>query len=484
MAICYLCGREMITQQEYNKDPLSYSEKPAINHAEHIIQNSLYGRLTSSDILCLSCGAKLSEEVDTAFNKLFAGFTEPIKHILAQKDHGDKPKTLRGYIFKEDGSKIEVQVRDNKVLPLKPEYKFFVDRNEVEIYAPKAVAKSYDKQVLKELAGKGVDINDVKIKVVDDISHLGTVGVNFSEGVEDFNVKFKLGLNKIATGFASLQGIDRKEMPCTIDIENSKLIFSSNVTPFYPIGIMDMLIEAFRIAQEDEFPTHTLILFTDDSFGETKLVCYIDLFSTFQHYVILNHDYKGEPINRNYYQTIIKQEKPQLVVRKFRMKHLSIVANALGVKPIEMAGMGVEEMYVYLEKKYNQYTVKYSLDLNSYLSHIGPKAATNYILKKKGFTSHLSNLEEEIIKGIPELAEQDLITIHHELERLENQNPSSFYRQNFISTDESNNSSVESTLAHMIVLNNAKFEGFKTYGFIKFYTLMHFIAKNEEPQQV
>lgn len=482
MSVCYLCGKVMITQNLYDQNPGVYPN-PAISHDEHIIQNALYGRLKSPDILCLTCGTKLSEDVDANFNNFFAGFTEPIRHILAKKDHGSsKPKTLRGYVFKDDGTKMEVNVRDSKVLPLKPQYQYFPDKSEVEIYATEVVAKNYQNQVVKELKGQGVDTTNLKIKVVDDITHFGIVGTNFSEDVEDFNLKFKLGFNKIATGFAAMQGINRSDMPCTIDTTDNKLIFTTNVVPFFPFGIMDMLIEAFRISQEPEFPTHTLNLYTDSSFGKTKLVCYIDLFSTFQHYVILNHDYKGPSINKIFYQTIIKQEKPERNIRNTRMKFLLIVAQELGVKPEEMRGMSINEMYDHLEKVNRQFTVSYELDLNIYLKHIGPKAAINYFLKQKRYAGHLSKLEEEILKGIPELSQEDLLTVYQELERFEEENPSSFYRKVFIENDKSGTSYYLSSLAKMIELNNAKFEGFVSYGHNKFYTLMHFISSNDEAE--
>lgn len=471
----------MIDREDYIKAPSQYPANSAVSHSEHIIQNALYGRLTADDILCLSCGTKLSEQIDREFVKFFEGFTEPIKHVLATKDHGGKNaiKTLKGYILKKDGSKIEVQIRENKVTPTKPDYEYFENDNEIKIYTNNKVAKSYQKQVLKELKIKGIDTTSVKIEIIDNIQNLGELGINFSEGVNDFNTKFKMGINKIASGFAIASGIKRDEIPCTLDLIKGELIFTNNIVPFFPYGVLDLIIEPFRIVHESEFPTHTLILYTDSAFNHKKLVCYIDLFSTFQFYVILNHNYKGSDINKHYYQTIIKQEKPLINVRAIRWKHLSILANGLGVKSGEMAGMQIEEMYDFLEKKYRQYTVQYTLDLNAYFKYIGSKAATNFILKKNNLTSHLSPLEEEIMKELPVLENNDFITIYHEQERLEDENPSEFYRQTYLETDENMNTSLHSTLAKMIELNNTKFTGTRDYSHIKFYLLSHFIAQNE-----
>jgi hypothetical protein len=47
MDICYLCGEEMIDREEYDADPTQFAVVPKLKHAEHIIQNALYGKLYS-----------------------------------------------------------------------------------------------------------------------------------------------------------------------------------------------------------------------------------------------------------------------------------------------------------------------------------------------------------------------------------------------------------------------------------------------------
>ena len=81
---------------------------------------------------------------------------------------------------------------------------------------------------------------------------------------------------------------------------------------FYPLGVMDRLIEIQK-NEFDHYPFHNLILFTLDydpslSNGKKVLICYIELFSTFQWYVILNGEYYGDSIYEYYAQQILKKD--------------------------------------------------------------------------------------------------------------------------------------------------------------------------------
>lgn len=479
MDTCYLCGQPLFDKDEYNKDPSKFGAGTKFKHAEHIIQNALYGRLTSDEILCETCGTKLSDEVDSNFVKLFDGFTVPINHILASKDHGGKlNKTLLGHIVKHNGQKIEIQVRDGKITPRKPDFDYIEEKNHVKIYANSKTLKHYQTHVLGELKKLGVDISTLKIELIDDIQDFGEMGVNFSEGVENFNLKIKLGLNKIATGFAVSNGINRNELPCTLDTKAQQIIFTTNVVPFYPYGVLDLMIEPFRVVLEEEFPTHTLMLYTDNSFGKTKLVCFIDLFSTFQFYVILNHDYKGNTINKTYYQTIIKQTKPKIDVRRSRWKYLPLIADAMNVDKKEMAGMSIDEMYDFLETKYKQFNMSYTLDINAYVEKVASRVSMNLMLKNK-ISSHLGELEKEILDATPELDTDDMLCLYHELNRVENETPDLFYKKEFIVLGDDKTPLLHSTLMKMIELNNQGFDGFKSYGHSKFFLLCHFVHTNE-----
>jgi hypothetical protein len=471
----------MVDRAEYDKDPAKFAAKPKFKHAEHIIQNALYGRLKPSNILCETCGGKLSG-IDADFADLFSQFTVPIYHILASKDHGSNSvRAQKGELKKPTGETLEVYVKKGKAVPIKPTFVHDPETRVLKIYANAKSIEGYKNYVLKELASKGTDVAALSVELHEHILDYEQIGYPFSKGVENFNLKFKLGLNKIATGFAISSGVDRKAVPRTLDTEKQEIVFSKNIVPFFPVGALDLLVEPFRLPLEPEFPTHTLILYTDDAFPTRWLVCYIDLFSTFQHYVVLNDDYRGVPVHNVYYQTIIKQNKPTIEVRKTRWKYLGIVADAIGVDKKEMAGMSIEEMYDFLEKKYEQLGVSYSLDINEMIRAVSGRVSMMLAARRAGIElNHLSDIERQILDATPDLDIDDMLSMYFELGRIEDESPDSFYKQNYIDADIAENPFLHSTLMKMIELNNEGFDGFKGYGHSKFYELEHFVRVNEE----
>ncbi len=483
METCYLCGQTMVDRDEYLLNIANFPLLPKFKHNEHIIQNALYGKLKAGNILCETCGSKLADRIDTEFVSFFQSFTIPISHILGSKDHGNNLKrSLGGRVRMRDGATFEGVVFEGKVTPRIPFFNFNPDSNVVKIYANPKVMKDYEAHAIRQVIETGVDKDSLKIEQHTEINDYSEVAFSFSEGVKDFNLKFKLGLNKIATGFAIENGIDRNSLPCTLDTVNEEIIFSKNVVPFFPCGILDLMIEPFRIVLEKDFPTHTLMLFTDQSFPKTKLICYVDLFSTFQHYVVLNHDYEGEPINKTYYQTIIKQFIPEINIRGTRWKHLNILADSLGVDSNEMVGMSGEEMYAHLEKKYLQLKNSYTLEINDVVRHISSRISINMLLRKNKMSlAHLSELEKEILDATPDLDIDDMLCMHAELHRIEAESPELYFRKEYYTLNENRELVIRSTFAKMLALNSQGFEGFKSYGHAKFIQLRHFVALNEIP---
>ena len=479
MPICYLCGENMIDRAHYENDKAGFIEKPKLKHAEHIIQDALYGRLTANDVLCETCGSKLSNEVDRNFVQIFQNLSERISHLLASKTKNrNYIKPLRGHVTTEAWGKIEVIVQAGKISPVKPFYHYDAANSTINIYATKETAKSYIKFVQNELVQKGVSTNGLNFLIIDHLGDYKELGIYFSEGVENFNEKFKLGLNKIATGFAAMNGVDRTNLTTTLDLDNHRIIFTNNIVPFYPFAAIDFMLEPLRLVYEQEYPTHTLILYVDEASEMRKLVCYVDLFSTFQFYVVLNHDYKGENVHKVYYQTILKQEKPKIDVKRTRYRYLGILAENLGVKPGEMAGLDIAGMYDFLEKKYTQMTVDYKLDLNEYLAWMSSKMITGITLYKAGKKENFNQIEQEILEPISDIEPDDLLAIRNEVERIENTNVEEFYKQNFISCDEDFNTLLVSHLYKMIELQNEKPGIFKSYGHSKFHLLQNFINRN------
>tara|TARA_R110002049_G_scaffold81422_2_gene207093 strand:- start:136 stop:1587 length:1452 start_codon:yes stop_codon:yes gene_type:complete len=478
MGVCYICAKTLISRPDDYRENREKYVGQAIAHEEHIIQNAIYGRLKSNNILCEKCGGNLGGAIDADFCDLFSSFTERLRPILASKNHGSNSfqKSLNGYLFKVDGSKLDVRIKRGKVVTTEPDYEYIEDGQVVHIFATQKVAKYYRHKVISELKKNGVDIEKLRFEVIDDLSSYGNVGFHFSEGVENFNDKFKMGLNKIAMGFAMSKGIDRIAVPRIFDTNISAITFTGNVVPFYPFGALELALEPFRAVVEDGYPTHTLILFTERDATSNRLICYIDLFSTFQYYVILNDKYEGDEVLEQYSQTILKQELPDIDIRANRWKHLLIIAEELGVEHNELYGKSTEEVFDLLETKKRQRTVNYKKDIIAYFGAATNRVVQNIMLKGANYLNHLNDDEKQIIQSMPDLDKYDLLSINAELQRIETD---FFYRRNYIEYTENDGLVIMPTVAKMMEISRVNQELFVSYGHLKFFQLSQFIQQKE-----
>lgn len=467
MDICYLCGQEMVEKpQDYNSQ-LNKHQNLAIRHNEHIIQNALYGRLKNNKILCESCGGKLGADIDSGFSEIFRVLTEPLKHKLISKDRDSKDSpTLNGYI-KQNGIRKKILIRNNRVIPKDYYYEYDKSENKVYVYCLNKNASEYTNHVKKQLVNDGIDIGNINFEIRQEIPNIKILETFFSEDNPKFNIIMRLGLNKIATGFAIAHKIDRVNLPRTLDVINKKIIYTGNIFPFCPHSVVDKKIEELRDTVEDGYPTHTLILYTDNSLDKKLLVCYIDLFSTFQFYIILNDDFRGKDIQETYYQRTINQEKQDyLDIRGTEISEINILAEDIGVSMEELAGKTIEETYTYLEKKYERMQRTHTLNLLKYIHGI-VKCLSNILI--------IEIMSEEIMS---ENNIDDIILIKYELERIETDERLN-YRQNYLEIDSQQQSYYYSTLAKMIEMYQSKPEMFKEYGHLKFNQLKIFTERNK-----
>lgn len=339
---CYLCGKE-------------FNDKDVKKHDEHIIQQAIGGNLTAKDILCSKCGGKLGREIDVPFVKIFEGIATRLD-IKKDRKNNKKSSVEGKYVnlkykfrslkftsikkdlnlldyqyqyseFCNEIKEIDVLWQDFKVYPLKPFYKYF--NKQVVIYGNEKSTEKYRKKVEAEIKQKFQKIEAVKIIECDDLIGL----VEFPFEINDNY--FKRGLAKIAIGFASSFGIKRENMPLVLDVKENKIKEKINSLPFYPFGVIDKLIELQK-NEFEHYPFHNLILFTIGHPPEISnnkiLICYIELFSTFQWYIVLNDNYMGESIPYEYYaQQILKKDDYKIEPGRRHYKERNIWLQPLGI---------------------------------------------------------------------------------------------------------------------------------------------------------
>ena len=476
MSICYLCGKILVDRpNNFHKNHMK-DTMYTIKHKEHIIHNALYGRLTFENILCENCGKKLAVSIDSDFCKLFQPFTEMLRPISISKEHGrNKLNQLPAYLFNEKIGMINVKYIDGKILPLKPYY--FQSRKDKKlfIFCDKKTSKNYKDYVINKLELDATfNKNEYEVVLIDDLSFYGNVFYPFSAEVVDFNKKLRLGLNKIAAGFAIGKGVSREDIPRTLDITNGEIIYTSNIVFSYPVSRIEYYMEYLRPILENDYPTHTLILYTEKVMTQKRLVCYIDLFSTFQFYIILNDNFCGNDIHEIYYQTIAKKDKAIIDIRNTGLDELDLVIAELKISKNEIKGKNIDEIYDYLEKKYNQSTVNYKLDFDQHLFRMGEIILEDMKIKLTNESnSYLQEGEQEIIDTIFET--KDLEVIYREFYWIK-KNKSLNYRINYLKKD-LENYKLSSTLSEVMRMIKENSNKLQSYGYLKFNQLSRFIQK-------
>ncbi|MCK2184672.1 HNH endonuclease [Halomonas sp. YJPS3-2] len=297
-----------------------------MKHDEHIIQQAIGGVLKSNNILCETCGEILGRAVDAPFSMMFDSICT---RLDIKKDRGNNKGTAKGVVFSNrdaygnDLSGVEVFWKDSKVTPVKPIHKYSPDNSKVVVYASAKQLKSYKERVRKEVDERYDDGCKPEIVVCDDLSGVITYPLELDDEA------FKKGFAKIAIGFASRVGVDRDVLNLVLDVEQNKIKDNVSLLPFYPKGVFDDIVERDK-KNIRHYPSHTLILFTAAS-RTNLLVCYVELFSTFQFYVILSDQYDGKPIYEGYQQRLDKRESYIFKPDRRYYKERGMILSSLGI---------------------------------------------------------------------------------------------------------------------------------------------------------
>lgn len=141
---------------------------------------------------------------------------------------------------------------------------------------------------------------------------------------------FRDGLSKIAVGFALDCGIDGTQLKYGIETTVTDGVlavkFNFQIVPFCPLNLFDQYIELNTECQL----YHHLILFQQGD----NLWCYIDLFNTFQFYVLLTVSYTGKGFEHEHFQYVKPMDHDIPDFRHGRsVKDIYIDAMSYGVEP-------------------------------------------------------------------------------------------------------------------------------------------------------
>lgn len=310
---CYVCNKILV-------DVVSNSELECKKHGEHIIQNAIAGHYVSDRILCERCGNDYSKD-DSNFSDIFASFLVLLNngnklHVL------DRGKIEGKAIYGALGTSSDPDSPDDKkivfksgnISPVKPYYYIDEENHSITLYAEKNTAKNYWGKIAKELAEQGLRLEDYQKVNVNNLGVDGILKLYFSKDNPEFNDSFKRGFVKIAVEFALDRGIKREDIDILIideKTQKAEIDFDNTLMfPYVPVGEIDKIYESERVNVERNFPSHSMRLFSVNYTDNTsKLFCYVDLFSTFQFYILLNKNYKGKDINEWYAHKLLKNSR-------------------------------------------------------------------------------------------------------------------------------------------------------------------------------
>lgn len=283
MSTCYLCNAVLTTDN---------------SSIEHIILNSIGGRLKSQELLCKKCNSLLGESSDKELSNqlsLFAGLFQ------VKRERGEHPPIKGGttqsgkeYII-NDGyfpilSKpiVEIQENDNRVDI------HIVARNKNEL-------KKILQGIQNKYPSKNLNIDEV-VKNAEETKRYLDEPISYSKSIGG-DIAFH-SIAKTAINFYILKSGDRDQVKHLFKyLKNEEKI--KIVTHFYP---------SQPIYKKEAKEIVHLIHLHGDKYSKI-LYCYIEFFSTYSFLVKLSDDYSGKSISETYCYNLTDNKKCAKVVK-------------------------------------------------------------------------------------------------------------------------------------------------------------------------
>jgi len=262
---CYCC-----------KGELTYEN----SSEEHILLNSIGGKLKSKYLLCKTCNSKFGEKNDRELSKQLL-FLSTFLNI--KRERGDHP-TLKGATTRS-GEEIHI-LSGGKPYYSKPIVETTTDKNEIVI-SIKARNEKELKQIANRLAIKypQVSADDIISKAIHKTAYIKEpIKVTQTIGGElALNAISKIGINYfvyITTQYDSISPI----------IETLKIGTKNDLCKhYYPNKLYK---------KESKEICH--IIHIESNKGNKNIIAYVELFSSYSFIILLSNNYNGNKIKSTY----------------------------------------------------------------------------------------------------------------------------------------------------------------------------------------
>lgn len=222
--------------------------------SEHIIHNAIGGILEDDGIYCKACNSHLGSKTDIKFTRIFAPIVDSI-NIHKSRRNSDGT-SYNGVVVDCKGKKYNAVFRNGKIVEM-------IDaesKDEKDKYTP--------------------------------------LYYNFDLD----NIAFKKGISKIAFNYAINLGISPQLLEGVFDYKNKEFIQNPTLIPFVPLTPFDYIMELKKTSRV----YHTIRIFNIQNI----LYAYIDLFNTFQYYVVLSTHYELKELNEGVVNVIDSNAEP------------------------------------------------------------------------------------------------------------------------------------------------------------------------------
>ena len=308
-----------ITHCVYCGQPITETSK------EHIIHNALGGLYESTGICCPKCNPLVGRLVDVPFTKIFNPIISRINNFAKTNKEKSSPTCTGKAMY--NGTVYDVGIKNGKVT--------------------------------------SCPVLSKELKC--DVKKLDWTILSYDFIIE--NGPFKCGMGKIAFNYALECGIRFDDLKHGLNVQKTNgvptsITFSFSVLPFVALNPMDNYLEL----KTEMRLYHNLILFSQRG----SLWCYVDLFNTFQYYVLLSDHWNDEEeVYHSYLQLVQKLDRTVPEVRLRRQKHALIYADLYNVAPT------TDEAE--LQKRVSEAILKESLKKDM-VDVISEKLGINYVL--------------------------------------------------------------------------------------------------------
>ncbi|MDI5886243.1 HNH endonuclease [Flavobacterium yafengii] len=336
------------------------------NSDEHIILNSLNGKLHSKEIICSECNNFFGSHLDNVAKKFFNTILLVFQFKNASGEIAENLKGEDKFLFQKNLTPKQVKL----------------DISEFKSQGKRLVSVSGNpKDAMKKFEKLTKTLEDTGSKIIAKSIQESTKGVPLRIKV-DFktNSEINILLNKIALEYChyiKMTDLNTKDLALKVRVLDKTLsnVFYCNLT------------EEIRKFSNGEI-THCIFL----KKIENKLIVYIELFNVICSVIVIDDNYVGEDIEHQYYQNAITGEKMDSDLGI----NLNEIKKLVESKPESIVDFNPLANKLFLRKRDKDFSDKIDFELNSIANRLQNELKNKQITQKQFAEKYIDETTEMI----------------------------------------------------------------------------------------